>query len=186
MPRTVVFTRATLLPSIFRKPSSFTAENSGRITLYAIGVDENRHAWIARIARPGLSIIPEFFSVYVWTQDKGEVCAGDFATGKEAQAFSNQIAQKTGHLQVRADAIVLYSPNKQGYWHNEAGWTGNPLDATLYESMDLPPATIAALQLSAPGTIAISLFDAEVIDIRLVTPALQEPSIALAQEIAFA
>jgi len=186
MPRTVVFTRPTLLPSIFREPSSFTAKNSGRITLNAIGVDKDRHTWIARIARPGLAVIPEFFSVYVWTHDKGEVCAGDFATGKEAQAFSDRIAQKTGHLQVRSDAIVLYSPNDQGYWHKEVGWIGNPLDATLYESMDLPPATIAALQLSAPGTIAISLFDAEIVDTAIETPASQDLSIKLAQEFAFA
>jgi hypothetical protein len=44
MPRTVVFTRPTLLPSIFREPSSFTAKNSGRITLNAIDVDKDRHA----------------------------------------------------------------------------------------------------------------------------------------------
>lgn len=186
MPRTVVFARPTLLPSIFREPGSFTAKNSGRITLYAIGVDKDRHASIARIARPGLAVIPEFFSVYVWTHDKGEVCAGDFETGRQAQAFSDQIAQKTGHLQVRTEALVLYSPNERGYWHNEDGWIGNPLEATLYDAMDLPPATIAALQLSAPGTIAISLFEAEIIDPETEAPPLQEAVVDQAHDLAFA
>ncbi len=164
MPRTVVFTRPTLLPSIFREPDSFTAKNSGRISLYAIGVDQDRHASIARIARPGLAVVPEFFSVYVWNHDKGEVCAGDFATGKEAKAFADRIARKSGHMQVLADAWVLFSANESGYWHNENGWTSNPLEATLYEASDLSPATIAALQPSAPGAMAVNLFDAEVMD----------------------
>lgn len=177
MPLTVVFNRPTLLPSIFRDPSSFTDKNSGRIMLYAIGVDKDRHASIARIARPGLAVIPEFFSVYVWTHDKGEVCAGDSATGKEAQTFADRIAQKIKQPQARTDAMVLYSPIERGYWHNEDGWTGNPLDATLYESLDLSPKTMAAVQQSAPGTIAISLFDAEVQDLgyETVTPAPPPP-----------
>lgn len=164
MPRTVVFTRPTLLPSIFREPASFTAKNSGRISLYAIGVDQDRHASIARIARPGLAVVPEFFSVYVWTDDKGEVCAGDFATGRDAKVFADQIARNSGQIQVQADAYVLYSANEAGYWHNENGWTSNPLEATLYEAADLSLATIAALQPSAPGVTAVSLFDAEVMD----------------------
>ncbi len=182
MPLTVVFTRPMLLPSVFREPDQFTAKNSGRISLYAIGVDKDRHASIARIARPGLNVVPEFFSVYVWTNEKGEVCAGDFATGKEAQAFSDRIARRTGQLQVRTDALVLYCPTERGYWHNKEGWTGNPLEATLYESMDLTPATIAAVQQSAPGTIAISLFDAEVTDLGFdPPPAASQPSIAQAE-----
>lgn len=175
MPLTVVFNRPTLLPSIFRDPSSFTDKNSGRIMLYAIGVDKERHASIARIARPGLSVIPEFFSVYVWTHDKGEVCAGDFATGKEAQAFANRIAQKTKQPQARTDAMILYSPIERGYWHNKDGWTGDPLDATLYESLDLSEKTMAAVQQSAPGTIAISLFDAERQDLGFETVTLAPP-----------
>ena len=187
MPRSVVFSRPTLLPSIFRDPASFTAKNSGRISLYAIGVEQDRHASIARIAYPGLAVVPEFFSVYVWTHDKGEVCAGDFATGKEAQAFSDLIARKTGQLQVRTDALVLYSPNERGYWHNAEGWTGNPLEATLYDSMDLTPATIAAVQLSAPGTIAVSLFDAEVTDLGFdPPPAYSQPAIERGAELAAA
>ncbi|RZI59986.1 MAG: hypothetical protein EOP14_03010 [Pseudomonas sp.] len=103
---------------------------------------------------------------------------------KEAQAFSDLIAQKTGQLQVRTDALVLYSPNERGYWHNAEGWTGNPLEATLYDSADLTPATIAAVQLSAPGTIAVSLFDAEVTDLDVdPPPAYPQPAIERVAEL---
>ena len=188
MPRTVIFTRPTLLPSIFREPASFTAKNSGRISLYAIGVDQDRHASIARIARPGLAVVPEFFSVYVWTHEKGEVCAGDFATGEEAKAFANQIARKSGHPQVHADASVLFSANESGYWHNERGWIANPLQATLYEAADLSPATIAALQLSAPGATGVCLFDAEVMEPSLSQETIMsfQPVTEHGHELAFA
>ncbi|MBK4737883.1 hypothetical protein [Noviherbaspirillum pedocola] len=162
MPLTVVFKDPIVLPSVFRLPASFTAKNSGRISIYAIGRDKERSVSIARIARPGLAIVPEFFSVYVWTDTRGEVCAGDFATGKETRDFAEQIAAKTKHPIVPTNTLVLYSPVEQGYWHNKEGWIDNPLHATLYDSYDLTPATIAALQASTPGAVAVSLFEAEI------------------------
>lgn len=58
--------------------------------------------------------MPNFSPVHVWTHDKGEVCRGDFATGKEAQSFADRIARKTRQPQPRTDPMVLYSPIERG------------------------------------------------------------------------